>query len=220
MKYNLPENKKMSLLCDCPLPAALTALTAVTCKTKFDQIVRMGIQRVSTTTPFNGGLGDDIEVEADWTSRMALADSDKIIITPFFTSLVFPVSESILSGGGDNTTVNGLPEYQGESNVAVEGVFKDLPDVQVQELDDLACESLAQDGEASIWVYFFNRFGKIIHGLTFQGIPVYNFRISSLGSEGLNASNMHSFRFDLVNTPKAWDRDSVLATPAFDPLTL
>ena len=71
---------------------------------------------------FDGTSGNDIEILADWNTRIAAVDGSKIIVTPLFDSLVLPVSESIVEGGGDNTTIFGLPNLQGEGNVIVDGI--------------------------------------------------------------------------------------------------
>lgn len=210
----------MSVICSCPLPTALTAVGTFDCPEKLDQVVRLAFQRKQATPTFDGTAGNDITVEADWNTRIAAVDNTKIVLSPFISGLTFPNSESIVNGGGDNTTVFGLPEYQGEGNITVEATLKDAPANIVDALDLLSCESKAQAGKAGLTAFFFNRFSQIMHGANFDAFEIYNFRLSSMGSEGYNASNVHMIRFDLVNSPDCWDRGKTLVTPAFDPLTL
>lgn len=214
-------------ICVCPPPAAITEIPAKICGVKFDQIVKIAFQRVDSPGAlpvFDGSGGNDITVLGDWNTRIAADDSSRIIVTPLFDSLVLPVSESIVEGGGDNTTIFGLPNYQGEDNVSVDAIrLKNLNTAIKAAFDDLTCESDAQSGIAKIWMYFFNRFKKIINisnGSLFEGIPVFNIRLSSLGSEGLNADNISMLKFDLVNSPTNWDLNSQITDPAFNPLVL
>jgi hypothetical protein len=58
--------------------------------------------------------------------------------------------------------------------------------------------------------YFFARGNKIIYntddgaggGTEFAGFPVYNFRVSSVGSQGLNSKNIHQSG---VSVGEGWD---------------
>ena len=217
----------MSLLCDCPLGTELTTIPNLDCGEKWDQIVRIAFQRRNAggvLPVFDGTATNDIQVEADWNTRIAATDESKIVLTPFFSSLVFPNSESIVNGGGDNGTVFGLGEYNGEDNVSIDTpVFKNLTKEIKQAIDDLACYSLPQTGETQLWAYFLNRYNQIINignGALNEGVPVYNVRLSSTGSEGLNADNTNVLRFDLVNSPSKWDDNAQLTDATFNILGL
>lgn len=201
------------MIIECPKPASLTAIPAVGCGMRFDQVVKMGIQRVQATPSFNGT--DLITTESVWDDLVAETDDTKMIITPFFAEFVIPPSENAEEGGGDNTTVNGLPINLGEQPVKVTGVFRNLPSAVKAALDKLAGESLASYGTAQIWVYLFNKDGKIISKGD-SGIPIFNFRVSTPGSEGYNQDNKNNFSFNLAAD---WDTSVVMTTPLFNPLT-
>lgn len=199
--------------CVCPKPAALTALTLDTCPTKFDQIQRVAIQRAGT--PFEDGT--DIITLASWTTLKAAADSTKIVVTPFIGNFVIPPSEGLFSGGNDNTTLNGIPDYNGEGSVRATFDLKNLSATLAENLRKLSCESLASNGVSVLVAYFINKNGKIIaNGLT--GFPIYNFRVPSLGSAGLNAPNLYPSSFDLA---PGWDSGFVIYDPTsvWNPLT-
>lgn len=182
----------------------------------------MAFQRkqASTSAPFNtvDGL---ITLLASWTALKAASDSTKIVVTPVLDSLVIPMSEAAEEGGNDNTTPNGIPIYLGENPVNVTGLFRNLPKTTIADLRKLTCESFNGAGGPQLSVFLFTRYGKIIHagasaGDSF-GIDMYNFRLSTPGSEGYNADNKSMMGFYL---PSDWDEDFVISTPSdFNPIT-
>ena len=202
------------MLCSCPKPTALTAIPSFTCGEKFDQIVKMAIQRIQSTASFNG-TDKLITALSTWTPLLTASDNTKVIVTPFFAELVIPPSENAEEGGNDNSTVNGIPINLGEQPVKPTGIFRNLPYNVKDALAKIACESVGSYGTAQIWAYFFNKDGKIISQGN-NGIPLYNWRVSTPGSEGFNQDNKFHFSFWLANN---WDTNLAIATPAFNPLT-
>ncbi len=198
----------------CPKPTALTPIPANGCGMKFDQIVRLGLQRTQDTPSFNGTT-DLITDEATWDTLAAAVDSTKIVTTPIFADLVIPPSEGAEEGGNDNSTVGGVPQYLGENPVKVTGVFRNLTSACKLQLDKLAAESLASAGVPQISIYAFNRIGRLISKGD-SGIPIYNFRLSTIGSEGYQQDNKIHFSFYL---PADWDKDVVMTELDFNPLT-
>jgi hypothetical protein len=206
---------------ECPLPASLEAIPAQDCPFKLDQIVKAAFQRRQplATPPFATLV--DIQTLAEWNTMKAAVDDTKIVISPLFAGLVIPESEPLTTGGNDNTTFNGIPDYNGEGMVTVTGVFKNLAPALKRSLDKLTQESLAGvGGSTNLTLYLFNK-----DGYSFQtnpsttlyfGIPIYNFRVSSLGSAGLNAPNTHSFSFSVTAD---WADRLTSVKPAFDPIT-
>lgn len=213
------------MIIECPLPAALKAIPLQSCPFNFDQIVRMFLQRrqPSDTPPF-AALAD-IQTLLDWTTLKAAVDSTKVVTTPVFTGLVIPQSEPLKSGGNDNDTFAGIPEYNGEGTVTVTGNFKKLAPASKRAMDYLSQESLASAvGLTNLTAYLVNRDGYIfavnpapgeVASTNYFGIPIFNFRVGSVGSEGLNAANRNGFSFDLMPN---WADYLVSIKPAFDPL--
>jgi hypothetical protein len=204
----------------CPKPAALTKITPAGCPFKLDQIVRLAFQRRQSAAPFANLTA--IQTLTNWDTLLAAVAGTKVTITPIFANLVIPNSEPQTTGGNDNTTFNGIPQYNGEGFVLVTGTFYNLPAEAKRDMDLYPQESLASNiGATDLTVFPFNKNGQgaaiVDQPLTgYWGIPVYNFRISSRGSAGFNAPDTHQFSFTL---PGDWDRYVQLYTPTFDPLT-
>lgn len=198
----------------CPPPTALADIPANTCPVQFDQIVRFAIQR-SGQASFTAVT---IKVVATWTPLLAADDNTKVVLTPLFAEMVLPQSTALTAGGNDNTTVNGIPDYNGEGFVSVTGQIRGLSAAQAEALRSYTSESISNSiGGSNLEIIFINRYGTFIVDAT-HGFKVYNFRLSSVGSEGLNAKNKHQFGFDLA---PGWDKGAVMIKPTdFDPLTL
>lgn len=215
------------MILQCPLPTALKAITQPTCPFKFDQIVRLALQRRQPTATPTFATLVAFQTLANWTTAKAASDSTKIVLTPIFAGLVIPQSEALTTGGGDNSTFNGIREYNGENSITATGVFKNLPPQTKRDLDWLSQESLASAvGVSNLTLVPINKDGYMfpenpVDGAgaattVYRGIPVYNFRVSSAGSEGFNAPNTNGFSFDL---PANWADYITSVKPAFDPLT-
>lgn len=202
----------------CPLPTELEDIPATDCPVQFDQIVRFVFQRVgqATFTPVT------IKIVATWTPLLAAADDTKVVLTPLFAETVIPQSTALTAGGNDNTTFNGIPDYNGEGFVQVTGQFRGLSAAAAEALRSYTVESIANSvGGTNLEVQFINRYSKIIAdkgAVNVTGFKCYNFRLSTVGSEGLNAKNKHAFSFDLLPN---WDKNATMyAATDFDPLTL
>jgi hypothetical protein len=211
----------------CPLPAALTPMPAYNCPFHFDQIVRILFQRrQDVATPPFPTLAD-IQSLLDWETFIAAVDSTKVVASPLFSGLVIPSSEALTAGGNDNSTIGGIPDYNGEGAVTPTGMFKGLPPVVKRALEALVAESLAgSTGISNLTAYFVNKDGIIyahnpVDGAgaattIYQGVPITNYRIGSVGSEGLNAKNINPFSFSMLPN---WADYLAAIKPAFDPLT-
>ena len=186
----------MGFNCQCPLPAALGDISAFTCAENLGQIQKIVIQRRQAVAPFptQDATVLGAAVLASWTTYKGAVDGTKVVTTPFFEGFVIPVSEAILEGGDDNTTVDGAPVVVGATTVRAEGMFRGLPAAILKELKALVCEN-------DLTVYMINEDGKIIgtsaSGTLFAGIPVTSFFIGDPGVEGLNTNDKASFGFSL-----------------------
>lgn len=202
------------MLNSCPPATALSQINKVTCAQFFDQIVMALFQRKQSAAPFANEAA--LKTLAAWDTLVTAADATKVVFTPVFASATIAESEALTQGGNDNTTFNGIPEYYGEGFAPFAGVFKNLPPAQKKELKKLSGESIATaSGVANLTVFLVNREGQIIHN-NLQGFPIYNFRISSVGTQGLNSPNTNSIGFIL---PPDWDENAMVTTPDFDPFT-
>lgn len=211
----------------CPPAASLTALPAAdACASKFDQILRSAFQRSQATPPFTAVVGKKITEKAAWLALMAKSDGTKIVVSPIFAGMVFPPSEGKENGGNDNSTPHGIPSYGGENPVKVAYVYTNLSPAQIVGLRTFSQESIPLLGSFSLTNYWFTRNGDIIANKPktyaadeYAGAPIYNHRLSTIGSEGLNADNKNNADFYL---PAYWDETIVIipaSTLDFNPLT-
>jgi len=207
---------------DCPLPATMQDISAITCAQRWDQITMLAFQRIQSTPSFDDSSTLITEV-ANWTALKAASDATKVIVTPILDSLVIPQSETQEEGGNDNSTPNGIPIYLGESVINVTLQFRNLPAQSIAELRKLVAESLNGPGGPQVWVYMFTKNGKVIGNSSTtkgnvdktgayadSGIPIYNFRLGSLGTEGFNQDNKSPASFYME---ELWDENWVVATP-------
>lgn len=200
---------------NCPLPAALTVIPAFNCGIQFDQIVKIAFQRRQDGDP-SFDETDLITAKASWDPLLAAVGATKVVVSPVFTGFTIPASEPLVQGGNDNSTFNGIPEYNGEGSVTPAGQFKNVPVNVLNAMDSLSQESLASSvGKSNLTAFFITKDGMIIHN-NGKGFPIYNFRVGTTGSEGFNAKNIAPFSFSL---DPYWDRTAVVSDPAFDPLT-
>lgn len=213
------------MVIECPKPAAMTALpVAAACPFKFDQILRSGFQRTqpNATPPFNATA--PITAKDSWTALMAKSDATKIVVSPVFAGLVIPPSEAIVTGGGDNTTPFGIAEYGGESPVDVAYIYTNQSPAMIAGLRKFSQESIPVLGTYALTMYWFTKDGGIIYNkpkgsaaADGHGVPVFNHRLSTIGSEGLGAGNKNNAGFSL---PPYWDETIAMVFPTdWNPLT-
>jgi len=69
----------MSLICDCISPLQSPDNDKCSALQLGNQIVKVFVQK-ETGTDFDGTTGNDIEVEADWQTRLAADDDDRIVV--------------------------------------------------------------------------------------------------------------------------------------------
>ena len=212
------------MIVNCPLPASLSAIPAVTCPFRFDQLVRVALQRRQAAAPFATLVA--AQTLASWTTFLGANDATKVVTSPIFVNPVLPQSEPLTAGGNDNSTFAGIRDYNGEGSVTFTAQLKNLPPAVKRAIDLLTQESLASAvGISNLTAYLINKDGYVfaknpVDGAgasttEYWGIPVYNFRISSPGTAGLNSANINNISFDL---PADWADYLVSIKPAFDPL--
>jgi hypothetical protein len=208
----------------CPPPAALASMPANSqCPFTFNQIIRLAVQRFQgPDNPFDAT--NPITKKASWTALTTAPDSKKLVFTPIFAGLVIPESEAKVEGGGDNSTPFGIEQYVGENPVKVAFKWRNLIPAIVNVLRTYVQESIPTIGVYALTVYMITKDGLIVavelknaNVVQNAGIPVFNFRVSSTGSEGLNAPNTNSGGFSM---PDNWDANIVMIKPEdFNPLT-
>lgn len=204
---------------ECPLPAALTVITGVTCPEKFGQIQRWAFRQKSTSEDTTFTSIADLLDDAQWAIGIADAAAARIVITPFIAAPVIPAGTFITEEGNNNNTVNGIKIISGTNNVEVTGRFLNLPTAIAEKIRALLPFSALTPGLTNLEAFGFNEFGHIIHdmdGARPKGFPVYNVGLPSVGSEGLNKPNVHNFSFEMLGN---WDANLLVSIPVtFNPL--
>lgn len=209
----------MSLKYTCPLPTAISALTAITCAEHFGQITRVAFQRLGTSFPDAAGAALDIDLLASWTTLIAALDDTKIQIAPIHENFIIPAGEVISDGGDDNTTSFGQPISVGSTNISPEGRYRGLPAPQKVELDQFISESSIY---GQLGVYMFNEHGQIIShnptGTERAPFPINAYFLGAVGSEGFNAHNFNNFKWSFASN---WADSFKIDDPVdFDPNTI
>lgn len=212
----------MNFVCP-PLPAPPSLPAAAACPFKFDQILRSAWQRAQATPPFTQAA--PITAKASWVALMANATAKKIVVSPMFAGFVIPGSEPKENGGNDNSTPFGIPSYGGEGAVKVDYIYSNQSPAMIAGIRKFSQESIPLLGSYALTNYWFNLNGDIVCNVPkgagtdeYAGIPIYNQRVGTTSSEGLNADNKNAAGFYL---PPYWD-ESIAMIPAseldFNPL--
>lgn len=208
----------MSLF-ECPLPEELPFIGGVDCTQKLDQINRLLLIRegadISTLNL------ESLESKATYEALLSASGIDKGIVTPLLANLVIPVSEGNFTGGNDNSTINGIPYFNGDDNVDVTAELHSVPQAIVKQLQAVTPYSDATRGFIGLRAIFFNKDGLAWVKKAEEGdlelIPLFNFRVSDAGTEGFRAQTMNAVTFTL---PSGWSADLVPVKLAFDYKTL
>lgn len=200
----------------CPKPDALTEIPDNGCPVDWDQVIKLVFQRTGQA-PLTLVT---IKTLAAWTPLLAADDDTKVVPTPVFAELEFPQSAPLTQGGNDNTTVGGIPIYNGEGFVEVSAQIPGLNSAVKLSMKPLTAESVANSlGKSGLGFYAINRFGQIIarqvDATHIYPFDCYNFRIGSTGSKGFNDRNKNQIGMSLMGD---WDDYAALITPSFDAL--
>lgn len=214
----------MSLICEeCPLPAEISDITPNTCPISWDQIQKLVLFRKAAESGVNWFAdAAAIAVEANWDTLLAETGDNKVVISPYFNNITFPESEFQEEGGNDNTTINGIPLFNGVAPVNVVSDIKGANSALIDQLDTYTCESLAEQGVTNLRCMFIARGGKIIYkttktdAVTPRGFEIYNFAVGDVSSQGLNSKNMNNISW---HHPGYWSRGWQISSPAFDILS-
>lgn len=213
----------MALVCTCPL-GTLPNQIDLTCSTDLDQIVKLVFQKPQSTAPFV--TADPINDIDSWTALLAASGDTKIVLSPATANVVIPSSEAVYVGENSNESVNGLGYYLGENNIRVTGEIHSATQDVIDALKALECYSDVTLGESQLTVYMFVRRIKGVSRVVakagasvgdYAGFQIFNFRVSSIGSEGYQTKSKYMFSFDMQ--PDEWANMEIKALD-FNPLSL
>jgi hypothetical protein len=201
----------------CTRPAALTGISKFQCAVHFGQIVALLFQRGQTTPSF-ASEAELKELDA-WTDLMAALDGTKVTKTPEFPGFVIPGSEPTYADENSNNSIDGIGYFTGFNSVKPTGKFVGIPSEIKSQLQTNADES--RPGlDPGLTMFPITGKGQIIYTKDAQGIiagiPLTNFYVGSLASQGFNANNENGFGLTLDGE---WDKNWQIVTPNFNPRT-
>lgn len=200
--------------CNCPSPTSLTEIPAQDCGVNLKQIQRVAIQRTGSQFGTNAATPNSILELADWQALKAANDDTKIVITPLIgANPTIEPGDAITSGGGDNSTLNGVEEVEGVNPSAFSCEFKELSPEIEKAMKKLLCEK-------NLTVYLILQGGRIaaveIDADNQKGFSIQSPFISDRGNQGFATKDTHTFSFSLA---AGWSEDLVIVKPNFNPLT-
>jgi len=211
------------MACNCPIPTALTAITATTCPTELGQIQRAWFVRkgyviwdTATAGAANvGGMAGLPDASAGWVTLKAAVNDTKVVMPPLFGGdIIIDPADAITQGGNDNSTLNGQTYFVAFPDSTFSARYDQLSAQTTADLKLLVCEDLE--------VYFINGDGDIIGDAsvtgTFKGFDCTNVALKSRSVQGFATrdSNVMSFQLD-----SDWDTifEKQVPISPFNPLT-
>lgn len=206
--------------CKCPPATALSDIPTQDCDFDLGQLQKFGIQRggdVWNPAAVTPAIPMDPTKKADWLTKKAAVDDEKIVFTPLIGGdPIITAGEPITSGGGDNSTLNGVEEVQGTNPSVFTGLYKSLTPAVKAKLTELACEK-------DLVIYMINGDNRIFAnsddaGATYTGIPITGFHVSDRNNNGFGTKDTFAVRFSL---PAGWDNNLIQIDPetGFRPLS-
>lgn len=194
----------MPLNCICDELTILPNLVDNTCPTDFDAITRIAFQLTQPTASFTS-LVPITDVDS-WVAKATAVDDTKIVFSPATANVVIPSSEANYMGQNSNESVNGVGYLLGENNIEISGQFHSISQESATAMEALSCYSDAAFGASRLTAYMMTRrvrgragviATKLAAADEYVGIEIFNFRISSVGSEGYQSKNVYNFSFTI-----------------------
>ena len=123
--------------CACPT-GDLPTMALQSCGDDIGQIVRFAVMKASGTQPFDGTVGFDITVQADWITALAVASSDSVLrLSPIFAGTTIEGGEAQIQGENDNSTPGGSGRKTNHTNSVLAGTFLSLTVDNAQALAEI-----------------------------------------------------------------------------------
>ncbi len=195
--------------CNCPENESLLEIIAENCGVDLKQIQRVAFQRTQATASFTPTTILTLSV---WQALLAATDETKIVITPLIGGdPVIEPGEAITTGGGDNSTLNGIEQLEGVNPSKFSCVFKSLSALVETQIKALKCET-------TLTVYLILQGGRIACatvGLTAYGFTIQSFFLSDRGNAGFGTKDTFKCSFSLQ---EGWSENLAIYKPTWNPL--
>jgi len=204
----------MTLLCNCPLDAALNDIPLSECLEDLGQVQKAVLQRVFSTGGTKNTIADPT-AQADWTPLLAAADGTKVVQTPYLNE---PVTEpgAARTYGGGNATLGGIEIAIGREPTSFNASILRSPQNTIAALKNLQCENVG--------VYLIDEHGRIgcladdiDTPTTYYPIPVSGLFVGDKNLGGLETPDMNAIMWKFFPN---WSDKFVVVTPTdFNALT-
>lgn len=204
----------MTLLCNCPLDAAVSDIPLSECLEDFGQVQKALLQRVFSTGSTKNSIAAPTTL-AEWTAFLAAADGTKVVQTPYLNE---PVTEpgGVRTYGGGNATLGGIEITIGREPTAFTGSILRSPQDTIAALKSYQCDNVG--------VYLVDEHGRIgclvddIDTPTaYYPIPVSGLFIGDKKLGGLEEPDMNAIMWKFFAN---WSDKFVIVTPTdFNALT-
>lgn len=217
----------MGLNCGCPITGAISDITKQECKTSMGQVQKLLFQRRfnldATPVVLNEIAAASIVTKTAWQTLLAATDSTKVTVSPEISNPETEPGAARTFGGGDNTTVGGMPIITGRESTAFTSSLYELDQAIIKQLKTYQCEDIS--------VFFIDEYGnigclvsKMSTGATpapthYKGVPVRSFFVGDKKLGGFNDPDSNALNFSLEPN---WSDDLVVIKREsldFNPLT-
>lgn len=200
--------------CNCPQTSTLVEIIAETCGVDLKQIQKLGFQRRGFLFDAGAVVPNDILELSSWQAFTTAIDDSKIVITPLIGGdPAIEAGEAITTGGGDNSTLNGVEEVEGVNPSSFGCVFKSLSSAVEKQMKALICEK-------NLVVYLFLQGGKIavvqVSTGVNQGFNVQSVFVSDRSNAGFGTKDTVTMSFQLE---EGYSDNLIIVKPNFNPLT-
>tara|TARA_R110000803_G_C11934631_1_gene315819 strand:+ start:15 stop:659 length:645 start_codon:yes stop_codon:yes gene_type:complete len=213
------------MACNCPLPTAMTTITATSCAFNIKEVHRVFVVRegaviwdIATAGAANvpaAIVGNVVTVAAGWTILRTAADDTKVLTLPLFGS------EPTLAAGGQlsSTGLSNVKNHVGFEPSEFVAFFEGLTAIQEGEIADITCEG------DTLEVYFVMHDGGIVGSIdnpstpgTMTGIPLASAMVMFGRSlNGFNDNDKNELQFQLLHD---WSQYAYKVVPTdFNALT-
>ena len=204
----------MSFECNCPEPNSLTPIETENCRVDLKQVQRYAFQRDGYQFNASGTTPNPILDLSSWQAFMTATDNSTIVVTPLIgADPVIEAGDKIATGGGDNSTLNGVEELEGVNPSNASCMFKSLSSKVEAQIKKLMCEK-------SLTVYLFLQGGKIactkVSADVAKGLICQSVFLSDRNNAGYGTRDTFKFSFAM---PAAWSENLEIYSPTFNPLT-
>lgn len=203
----------MSLICSCPLSAAITDITVDPCPENFGQIQKIVFQRLKDGATYNEITVANAALAATWTGLEAALANTKVQASPFLENPDTEVG-TLREFGSGNEVRGGRPIVLGSNPTQFTGVFNRVKQSTIKQMKALMCET-------GLGVYLINSAGQIAgDGVTsgsIRAFEIFSLYIGDKDMGGYDAPDQNAISFYL---PENWSDDFTIITPeaGFDPL--